>query len=81
MKNSKKHDFGAGPCILPDPILLRAAKAVSYGGRAGLSIFEITHRSPEFEEVMAETKRLIPELLHVPDSLGTRLKMTPSFLF
>ncbi|MBS1529011.1 MAG: 3-phosphoserine/phosphohydroxythreonine transaminase [Bacteroidetes bacterium] len=63
----KKHNFGAGPCILPQSVLHRAAEAIERWDTAGLSILEISHRSPEFEAVIAETQKLIKELLNVPD--------------
>jgi len=62
-----KHNFGAGPCILPQTVLQRAAEAVKRWDPAGLSILEISHRSPEFESVVKETEALIRELLNVPD--------------
>ncbi|WDF77156.1 3-phosphoserine/phosphohydroxythreonine transaminase [Mucilaginibacter sp. KACC 22773] len=67
MTQSQKHNFGAGPCILPQPVLERAAEAVRAWDRAGLSILEISHRSAEFESVVHETERLVRELLSVPD--------------
>lgn len=67
MTQQHKHNFGAGPCILPQPVLQRAAEAVQRWDRAGLSILEISHRSPEFENVVKETEGLIRELLNVPD--------------
>ncbi|MBS1525972.1 MAG: 3-phosphoserine/phosphohydroxythreonine transaminase [Bacteroidetes bacterium] len=66
MKQNQKHNFGAGPCILPPAVLHRAAEAVERWDSAGLSILEISHRSTEFEAVMAETERLVRHLLHVP---------------
>ena len=65
--NTIKHNFGAGPCILPGPVLERAAEAVRNWGNAGLSILEVSHRSPAFEEVVAGTEALVRELLDVPD--------------
>jgi len=63
-----KHNFGAGPCILPETVLNRAAEAVKCWSEAGLSILEISHRSAAFEGVMQETERLVRELLGVPDN-------------
>jgi phosphoserine aminotransferase len=63
-----KHNFGAGPCILPEPVLVRAAEAVKYWDAAGLSILEISHRSDQFEGVMQETESLVRELLNVPEN-------------
>lgn len=61
-----KHNFGAGPCILPQEVFQEASQAVLNFNDTGLSILEISHRSKEFEAVMAETERLVRELLSVP---------------
>lgn len=66
MINNKKFNFGAGPCILPEQVLMRAGEAVKQWDQAGLSILEISHRSPQFEGVMLETENLVRELLAVP---------------
>lgn len=62
-----KHNFGAGPCILPKEVFEEAAKAVLDFNGTGLSILEVSHRSKEFEEVVVETERLVRELLNVPE--------------
>lgn len=62
---SKKHNFGAGPCILPQEVFEEASKAVVNFN--GLSILEISHRSPEFVAVMDEARELVKELLEVPE--------------
>ncbi|HVW94375.1 MAG TPA: 3-phosphoserine/phosphohydroxythreonine transaminase [Mucilaginibacter sp.] len=64
----KKHNFGAGPCILPETVLTRAAEAVKHWDVSGLSVLEISHRSAEFELVVKETEKLVRELLNVPDT-------------
>lgn len=60
------HNFGAGPCILPQEVFKQAAQAVLEWEHTGLSILEVSHRTPEFEEVVAETERLVKTLLNVP---------------
>ncbi|MBY0244952.1 MAG: 3-phosphoserine/phosphohydroxythreonine transaminase [Sphingobacteriaceae bacterium] len=67
-----KHNFGAGPCILPQEVFKQAAKAV-LDFKDGLSILEISHRSKEFENVVAETTQLIKELLNVPEGYSVLL--------
>ena len=62
---SKKHNFGAGPCILPQEVFQEAAQAVLDFN--GLSILEISHRSPEFIAVMDEARDLVKKALHVPE--------------
>lgn len=61
-----KHNFGAGPCILPQEVFQEASQAVLNFNDTGLSILEISHRSKEFEAVMIETEQLMRELLSVP---------------
>ncbi|ARS38865.1 phosphoserine transaminase [Sphingobacteriaceae bacterium GW460-11-11-14-LB5] len=63
----KKHNFGAGPCILPSSVMEQAAQAVINWGGMGLSILEVSHRSPEFEDVVLKTQLLVRELLSVPN--------------
>ena len=59
-----KHNFGAGPCILPQIVFKEAAEAVVDFN--GLSILEISHRSPEFVAVMEEAQELVKKALDVP---------------
>src|SRR3546814_93825 len=61
-----KHNFGAGPCILPQEVFQEASQAVLNFNDTGLSILEISHRSKEFEAVMTETEQLVRELLSIP---------------
>ena len=61
-----KHNFGAGPCILPQEVFKQASEAILNFNDTGLSILEISHRSKEFEAVVAEAESLIRDLLSVP---------------
>jgi len=61
-----KHNFGAGPCILPKEVFQEASQAVIEFNNTGLSILEISHRSKEFEQVVVEAEALVRELLNVP---------------
>ncbi len=63
----KKHNFGAGPGILPKEVLTQASKAVIDINNSGLSLLEISHRSGDFDAIMARSKELVKELLGVPD--------------
>ena len=59
-----KHNFGAGPCILPQEVFHQAADAVLDFN--GLSILEVSHRHKDFVAVMDETMDLVKKALHVP---------------
>lgn len=61
-----RHNFGAGPCILPQEVFKQASQAV-LDFKDGLSILEISHRTSEFEAVVEEAGRLVKELLNVPE--------------
>ena len=58
----KKHNFSAGPCVLPQEVLEKSAQAVlSFDD--GLSLIEISHRSKAFIDVMDNASALALELL------------------
>ncbi|TYA59070.1 3-phosphoserine/phosphohydroxythreonine transaminase [Formosa maritima] len=59
----KKHNFSAGPCILPQEVLLKASEAVMDFNNDGLSLLEISHRSKPFVDVMEKARTLALELL------------------
>jgi phosphoserine aminotransferase len=59
----KKHNFSAGPCILPQEVMQKAAQAVVELDNSGLSLIEISHRSPAFIEIMEKATSLALELL------------------
>ncbi|MDH7445809.1 3-phosphoserine/phosphohydroxythreonine transaminase [Aquimarina sp. 2201CG14-23] len=59
----KKHNFSAGPCILPQEVFNEASQAVLDFNNSGLSILEISHRSKDFVDVMEEARSLALELL------------------
>ncbi len=63
----KKHNFSAGPSILPRVAVENAAQAVLDLNGIGLSILEISHRTKDFEEVLDEAVALFRELLHIPE--------------
>jgi phosphoserine aminotransferase len=58
----KKHNFSAGPSILPEEVLEKSAKAV-LNFDDGLSLIEISHRSKAFIDVMENARSLAIELL------------------
>ena len=62
----KKHNFSAGPCILPQEVLKQASEAILNFNNDNLSLIEISHRSKPFVEVMNKAIDLVKELLKVP---------------
>lgn len=63
----KKHNFSAGPAILPASVLEEAARGVLNINDSGLSILEISHRSKDFIAIAAQAEQLVRELLNLSD--------------
>lgn len=63
----KKHNFNAGPSILPREVIEETAKAVLDFQNDGLSILEISHRAKNFQPVVEEAVSLFKELLDIPE--------------
>lgn len=59
----KKHNYSAGPCILPQEVFQQASQAILDFNNSGLSILEISHRSADFVSVMEEARELSLKLL------------------
>ncbi len=63
----KIHNFSAGPSILPESVIKKAAEAVLNLNNSGLSLIEISHRSKDFIAIMDEAQSLVKELLNLPE--------------
>ncbi len=60
-------NFNAGPAVLPLPVLEKARdEMVNYGG-SGMSVMEMSHRSKEFENILARTDASLRRILRIPD--------------
>lgn len=63
-----KHNFSAGPSILPQSAIEGTVSAITNFNNSGLSILEISHRSKDFIDVMDKAVLLVRELLEVGDT-------------
>ncbi|MDG1039528.1 MAG: 3-phosphoserine/phosphohydroxythreonine transaminase, partial [Polaribacter sp.] len=63
----KKHNFSAGPCILPEEVLKKASEAVVNFNNDNLSLLEISHRSKPFIAVIEKARALVLELLNLEE--------------
>jgi phosphoserine aminotransferase len=59
----KKHNYSAGPCILPQEVFEKSAQAILNFNNSDLSLLEISHRSKDFVAVMDDARTLVLELL------------------
>ena len=63
--HGNKHNFGAGPSILPKEVFEEAAQAVVNYNNTGLSVLEIGHRTKTFQAVIDEAIHTLKELMHL----------------
>jgi phosphoserine aminotransferase len=61
------HNFNAGPSILPKVVFEEASRAILDFNNTGLSILEIGHRTPLFQQVMDEARSMVKELMNLSD--------------
>ncbi|WP_233884889.1 3-phosphoserine/phosphohydroxythreonine transaminase [Tenacibaculum piscium] len=69
----KKHNFSAGPCILPEEVLQKASQAILNFNDDDLSLIEISHRSKPFVDVIEKARNLVLELLNLENKGYTAL--------
>ena len=68
MSRDQVYNFSAGPSVLPEQALQQAQKdLLDYKG-SGMSVMEMSHRSPLFQEIFDSTKAKLKAALRVPDS-------------
>ncbi len=61
-------NFSAGPSMLPESVLKKAAEEMlSYEG-SGMSVMEMSHRSPVYEKIIVEAERLLRQVMEIPDN-------------
>jgi phosphoserine aminotransferase len=62
---NRKHNFGAGPGILPVEVLKEASEAVLEFNNLGMSLLEVSHRGKHFIAVMDEARQLVKDLFNL----------------
>ena len=62
------YNFSAGPSMLPLPVLERAAAEMVCYGDSGMSVMEMSHRSPVYEEIIKEAESLLRKVMNIPDN-------------
>ena len=65
---SRVYNFSAGPSMLPVSVLETAAsEMLNYKG-SGMSVMEMGHRSPVYDEIIKEAEALLRKLMNIPDN-------------
>lgn len=68
MERSEVFNFSAGPSVLPEPVLRRAAAEILNYNGSGMSVMEMSHRSQVFMDIFSDTKAKLKAALNVPDT-------------
>ena len=61
-------NFSSGPATLPEAVLRQAATDMLDWQGSGMSVMEMSHRGPEFTQILAQTQSLLKSLLAIPDN-------------
>lgn len=68
MERNQVYNFSAGPSVMPEEVLWEAqAQMLNYQG-TGMSVMEMSHRSPAFQEIFDDTKARLKHALQIPDT-------------
>ena len=62
------YNFSAGPSMLPEAALKKAAEEMLCHGDSGMSVMEMSHRSKAYEPIIREAEALLRELMVIPDN-------------
>ena len=67
-KMERVYNFSAGPSMLPLEVLEKAqAELLSYGD-SGMSVMEMSHRSPDYEPIIKEAEAALRRLMNIPEN-------------
>ncbi len=65
---ARVYNFSAGPAVLPEPVLKKAASELVEYKNSGMSVMEMSHRSPEYEAIINNAESLLRELMNIPSN-------------
>jgi len=65
---SRVYNFSAGPAVLPEPVLKELAEEMMDYQGCGMSVMEMSHRSPEFQKIIDEAEQDLRDLMNIPDN-------------
>ena len=65
---SRVYNFSAGPSMLPDPVLRRAAEEMLDYQGCGMSVMEMSHRSKVYDKIIKDAEQDLRDLMNIPDN-------------
>ena len=68
IKMNRVYNFSAGPSMLPLPVLEKAASELVCYGDSGMSVMEMSHRSPDYEAIIQDAEAMLRRLMAIPDN-------------
>ena len=61
-------NFSAGPSMLPESVLQRAAEEMLCYQDSGMSVMEMSHRSPVYEKIIMDAEALLRKVMNIPEN-------------
>ena len=65
---NRVYNFSAGPSMLPMPVLKKAADELICYGSSGMSVMEMSHRSPEYDKIIKDAEANLRKIMNIPDN-------------
>ncbi len=65
---NRVYNFSAGPSMLPMEVLEKAAAELVCYGESGMSVMEMSHRSPDYEAIIADAEAMLRKLMNIPEN-------------
>lgn len=65
---ARVYNFSAGPSMLPEQVLTKAAQEMLDYKGSGQSVMEMSHRSPVYEAIIKDAEAIIREVMEIPDN-------------
>ena len=62
------YNFSAGPSMLPETVLQKAAAQMLCYEDSGMSVMEMSHRSPVYEKIITDAEALLRKVMNIPDN-------------
>ena len=62
------YNFSAGPSMLPESVLEQAAKEMLNYNDSGMSVMEMSHRSPVYQAIIDTAEADLRKLMNIPDN-------------
>jgi len=65
---SRVYNFSAGPAVLPEEVLKKAAHELVEYNNCGMSVMEMSHRTPVFQEIIDKAESCLRKIMAIPDN-------------